>query len=224
MSKGLAAVAMVLSFGVAGMGQTLHTEAKLESPEPMQFALLCRQGTELAGVAKDGAVYIWKLKNGAAAPRKLVVPGAKIGDITCSNGKGLVAWLGGDSYASLDAETGAVKSRLEIKGEKDMAVSPDGELLAVAIKGRPPQLWDLATGQKAATGVTNFGGSYTVTFSPDGSKFLTTDGDANTRVYDRSGKLLSVAEGETLTNFSAGFTADSKRFATAGAGGCGGVI
>jgi WD40 repeat protein len=221
MRKRLAAVAMVLSFGVAGLGQTLHTEAKLESPVAMQSALLCSQGSELVGVGKDGAVYLWKLgaaENGAA-PRKLTVPDGPVKSLSCSGGTALVAGVGGDKYVSLDAESGEVKSRLEIKGVRDFAVSPDGELLAVGIDGAAPELWNLKTGQKVATGVTNFAGSFTVTFSPDGSKFLATDGDANSRAYDRSGKLLYTAEGEKLANFSAGFTADSKRFATCGAGG-----
>ncbi|GAC1620833.1 MAG: hypothetical protein PVS2B2_16840 [Candidatus Acidiferrum sp.] len=218
MKKQLFSVALFSMFGMAAFGQALHTEAKLDSPVPLDYAITCESGTELAAIGHDGAIYVWTLPSGQ--PRKISVPDGRVSSMACAGRKTLVAGFVDGKVLVLDLESGDVRQRIDAKFPMHaVALSPDGSLIAIATIESPTQLWSAHTGQKLSTGVTKIGASTSAAFSPNGDMFVSTDGDTYIRAYDRNGKLLYSADGGLLEPFAVTFGGDGKQFAVAGAEG-----
>lgn len=218
MKAQLCGLALLIVSAITAFGQTLHSEAKLDSPVPIQSAITCEMGARVIGVGEDGAIYTWTPPSGAA--RKIALPDGPVHSMACAGGKSLVVGLENGIVLLLDTESGDVRRRIDAKDPVEaVALSPDGSLLAFSTISMPAQLWDARTGQKLSVGTTKMGTAAAIAFSPDGNVLLSADQDTYLRAYDRKGKLLYSADGGLLEPFAVAFTADGKQFAVAGAEG-----
>jgi len=126
---------------------------------------------------------------------------------------GLVSGLARVTHASWAAggHTGPVR---------DLAFSPDSQLLATASLDRTVRFWDAATGQPHGTPLTGHtGGVWGVAFSPDGRLLATASADQTVRLWDpatgrpRGSPLIGHTGGVWVVAFSP----DGRLLATAGA-------
>ena len=100
---------------------------------------------------------------------------------------------------------------------RDSAISPDGELIAVAGKNREVFIYSLRDGTIRKTLEGHTDNIVTMQFSPDG-KFLVSGG------WDKTLRLWNIAEGKTVKTFScpkcevyaAGFSPDGKKLTFGG--------
>ena len=73
-----------------------------------------------------------------------------------------------------------------------LAISGDGQYLAVAAEAGDVHIYNLETGEVAGKCSGHSGGIYSLTFSPLGKELLTAGFDGMIRAYDMSGKLLKA--------------------------------
>ena len=205
----------------AAHGQTLKKERELSAPVRIVSAVTCEAGSDIVGIGADGVLYVWKTPS--PEPRKIeIADGPARGALACGAGKILAVALkeGNGKVVVLDTENGAVRQRIDAQsGVMALAISPEGEFLAIATSLYPTQVWDLQTGQKRWTGVTNLGATWTTSISPNGQMVLSADEDTNVRMYDSLGKQLYATEAVVLEPFASAFSDDGKTFAVAGADG-----
>jgi WD40 repeat protein len=212
---GICAIGLVAT---ACFAQQLRSEAKLESPVPIVYAITCQAGNHVVGIGKDGDLYSWTSPFGAA--KHLHASEGRVGTVICSSDGKVAAGLKTGAVLIFNS-AGEITRRLAAT-EHDLqaiAFSADGSLLAIATNDSPTQLWDVQKGQRIATGTTVLGASTAVAFAPGKVMYVSADEDTTIRAYDGSGKELFKAEADTLEPFAVVFTPDSKEFAVAGAGG-----
>jgi len=205
----------------AARGQTLKKEMELSAPVRIVSAVTCEAGSEIVGSGADGALYMWKAAS--PEPRKIeLAEGNASGVLACGGGTTLAVALKKENgkVVVLDTESGAVRQKIDAQSDvSTLAVSPEGGFLAIATSLYPTQVWDLRTGQKRWTGVTNLGATWTTSISPNGQMVLSADEDTNLRMYDSKGKQLYTTEAGLLEPFASAFSDDGKTFAVAGADG-----
>jgi len=101
----------------------------------------------------------------------------------------------GRELATLRGHTGAVM---------DVAVSPDGKLVATGSLDGTAKLWDLATGRNQLTLFGHEGPVNTVAFSPDGRFVATVSGDGTVALHllpiDELRELASTRVTRSLTD------------------------
>jgi WD40 repeat protein len=115
---------------------------------------------------------------------------------------------------------GTERRRIELEAEVvAIAVSADGQLMAVATVYSPVQLWDVASGKRLWTGSIDFGNTAAIGIAPDGNLIIAADTDTHIRAYERKGKPLYSADPGLLEPFALSLSADGKKFAVAGAEG-----
>lgn len=153
-----------------------------------------KDGTRLAGIS-DNRVWAWDVKTGKAlGPSQ-------------SGHEGLISamafgpdgtlFTASDDYTvrSWDSTTGA--PGLELIHDawvRDVAVSPDGALVAGSALGNDLRVWDAKTGKPRFKLLGNgmMGGKRHVRFTPDGKRLVAWGDDEFVRVWEvRNGKLLS---------------------------------
>ena len=207
------------TFVIVAYGQELRAGAKLQSPEPIAYAITCLSGDKVVGISRNGDLYTWSAPFGS--PKHFHSPDGKIGMVACSiDGKWTAAGLRTGTVLLLDSE-GTIKRKLDVTRHdlQAIAFSPDASLLAAATNDSPTQLWDVQKGQRIATGTTILGASTSVAFAAGNNMYVSADEDTVIRAYDHSGKPLFKAEADDLEPFAVVFTPDGKQFAVAGAGG-----
>lgn len=218
MSTRLGGLFLLAAGSLGAFGQTLHTEAKFETPVELRGAITCKHGSEIVADGKDGAIYVWT--EPGKPPRRIAIPDAQVHDVDCAQDGTLAVAVSRRAMALIDGASGEVRKRIDA-GAPIMALSlsPDGSRLAVATSLNPTQLFNAKSGEKIASTTTSLGAAWTTAFSPTGEVFVSADEDTTLRGYDRSGKLLYAADGGLLEPFSLTFSADGKQFAAAGADG-----
>ena len=93
-----------------------------------------------------------------------------------------------------------------------IAVSPDGALLAISTRDRMPKLWDAITGQEVRTLSGHTDEVRGIVFSPDGTHLATASVDGTVRVWDvTSGKTLTTLRSDAES--SVAFSPDGARLA-----------
>ena len=73
-----------------------------------------------------------------------------------------------------------------------LAISPDGQYLAVGAEAGDVRIYNLETGDLAGKCSGHSGGIYALTFSPSNKELLTAGFDGMIRSYDMSGKMLKA--------------------------------
>jgi WD40 repeat protein len=213
--KALVAVLWLSSTG-ALYGQSVKPLLKLEAPAELRFAVVCDGGGNIAGVAREHDVYVWSLPSGTR--RAVSVTGGQIRLMAC-RGKVLAVGFRDGTVVVFDA-AGSERRRIDMKHDlAAIALSADGELLAVATLYSPVQVWDVASGKLLWTGSTDFGNTTAIGIAPEGNLIVAADGDTHLRAYDRSGKLVYSTDSGLLEPFDLSLSADGKKFAVAGAEG-----
>lgn len=213
--KRLLALLLVPALAPALPAQVKQT-ATLKAPAPVARAVVCPGGSEVAGLTRDGKLYLWSVASGEPVlsadlseehPRSLA----------CGVGW-LAAGTRGGMVLLLERASGAVKGKLAASTHTiaQLAFSPDSRLLAVAPAEVPAQLWEAGTGKQIAELKTDFGGSTALAFSRDGERLASADEDTVVRIYDARGRLQSTASDLLLETFTAAFTPDGKQLVVSG--------
>ena len=98
----------------------------------------------------------------------------------------------------------------------EMAVSPDGALLAASTRDPTPKVWDAATGREVLKLSGHTGNVFGIAFSPDGKRLATGSPEDNTaKVWDvATGEMLITLTGHEDGVFSVAFSPDGTRLAT----------
>ncbi len=218
MNRFACALSLLGFCALASSAQTIHPEATLNSPVPIEHATACDNGAQLVGLGKDGALYLWTLPS--AEPRKIALPEGKPDRFACGTGKTFLLAFPGGKVLLLDSATGEVRGRLDAQHDiQGLALSPDGLFVATGTNRTPTQLWDARSGKLIFTTATIMGGSRAVAFSPGGELIVSLDEDAFIRGYDRQGKMLFITHDGLLQPYNVMFTRDGKQFAVTGAAG-----
>ena len=203
----------------ASSAQTVKPMTKLDTSGEVYFAVVCSGGESIAAVDRATDLHLWNLGTGGQRLFKdgldaQVDPGA----LACDQKTIVVGSVHG-TVAVLDFD-GRVRQRIELKEEvTGLALSRDGNKLAVSTADSPVQLWDVSSGSREWSGTTTFANTYGARISPDGKSVFAADGDTYVRAYDIKGKLAYAAEGDLLEPFDVSVSADGKILAVAGAEG-----
>jgi WD40 repeat protein len=209
----LAAVALPSS------AQDFRKLVTITTPVRIQRVSACGPSGLVAGLARTGSVYAWRLPSGELVSTRHAEDG--ISALACSpDGKWLAVGKRDGSVVITDisgtpARTLAVaKRRVD-----DLAFSPDGSLLAVNVNEAPVELWNPAQGTLVAALKTDFSGSTSMDFSPDGALLATADSDTSIRIYDRHGKLKTTYADLLMEPFAVSFLPNGTQVAIGGADG-----
>jgi WD40 repeat protein len=144
-------------------------------------------GRRLAGVARDGIVVwsrddpvgaeAWKPKGGGRAYRLAFVDESRLALVY----RGVLIW---------DADHAKVVTKLKgLKSQvNDLAVSPDGALLATASNDGTARLWDTATWQERVAQDGGLKQAHAVAFAPDGRSWAVGGDDGRVVVWQVGGK------------------------------------
>jgi WD40 repeat protein len=124
-------------------------------------------------------------------------------------------WLGPGSAGRGQEPKAAF--RVQGKGLRDLAFSPDGKTLAVACARGDVELWEVLTGRRRATLRGNAGRAVAVAFSPDGRLLASGCTDRAVRLWDpATGKVKAVLRGHRGPVQSVAFSQSGRVLATAG--------
>jgi WD40 repeat protein/transcriptional regulator with XRE-family HTH domain len=96
-----------------------------------------------------------------------------------------------------------------------IAISPDGQIVAVGDLSGRIYLWNIATTQLIATFEGHIGWVWSVAFSPDGKTLVSSGADASIRLWEvQSGQCLQVLTEHTSCVWSVSFSPDGQRIAS----------
>jgi WD40 repeat protein len=128
-----------------------------------------------------------------------------------------VAGVSSKGVRVLELPSGKELRSLELARGAEIALSPDGSVLAVGTVSGTISFFSVATGVEHPTR-RHTADVTAVAYSPDGTKVLTGSLDGTARLWDlASGKSVSVLEGHTAAVFAVAFSPDGKTIATASA-------
>jgi WD40 repeat protein len=207
---------LLLAVAICSNAQEVRKLVTIATPVRIRSASVCGSSGLAAGSARNGSVYVWRLPSGELVSNRSAEDG--VTSLACSpDGKWLAIGKGDGSVilagiSGKPAKTLAVGQRVS-----DLAFSPDGSLLAVRVDEAPVQLWDPAQGTRVAVLKTDFSGSTSMDFSPDGAWLATADADTAVRIYDRNGKLKATYSDLLLEPFAISFMPDGKQVVIGGA-------
>lgn len=160
----------------------------------VRYVSWSKDGTRLAG-ASDHRVWVWDVKTGKVlGPDR---PGHDGGIAALAFGPDGTLFTASDDHTirSWDAATGA--PGLELVHDswvRDVAVSPDGALVAGSSLHNDLRVWDAKTGTLRFKLLGNgmLGGRRRVRFTADGKRLVAWGDDASVRVWEvHNGKLLA---------------------------------
>jgi WD40 repeat protein/serine/threonine protein kinase len=160
-------------------------------PDRIEFAAFSPDGSRLATLTPNGG-YIWETQSGSRAAN-LEVQGA--GDV----------WP---------------RAFISRPSEQQLAFSPDGLRLAVAMWDQTGRIWDVRTGKPLVTLRGHKDKVHAVAFSPNGQMLVTASEDTTVRVWVAdSGEEYFTLRGHVGPVYSARFSRDGRFVVTASADG-----
>jgi WD40 repeat protein len=186
------------------------------------YAAFSPDGKLLAAASGDGIARIWDASSGE---QLLTLSGHddEVFHIEFSPDGSRLATVSPDGTAKVwDAHTGKVLLTMN-QGEGArpywVTFSPDGARIAVANTADPSvgwaSIWDAATGEMLLTLPRRSAYVVSVSFSPDGTRIVTTSDDGIVRIWDaNTGKDLLTLYGQTANTANADYSPDGTRIAT----------
>ena len=207
--------------GLAGAAsaQSLTSIATLKAATDVRFTAISPDGRQIAAACRDQKIRLFSAPGGVLA--QTLDPGdMRVGSLAYSrNGRRLAA--GGPGAAQVfDTESGQRVAVISSLGERvdAIALSPDGQRLAVAPGELPAELWDVAPQKRLASLGTRFSGATALAFSPDGKLVVSSNADTTVRAFvATTGAPAWTFDELDLEPFSLDFAPDSKTLVVAGA-------
>jgi WD40 repeat protein len=181
-------------------------------------------GRQLASAGLDGTVRLWDAASGrqraCLTSRNQCVQGiAFTADgqhlIACGEVGDVEVW--GTSAGTLERTIHVEPAHMPLFA---VAVSPDGQLLALAGLDGRIHLHDLATGQPQRILEGHADAVYSLAFSPDGGSLLSGSGDQTVRRWDlAAGRQSACLDGHQGAVYQVSYSADGRRLVSAGTDG-----
>ena len=192
----------------------------------LRVLALSNDGKRLVSIATDNVVREWDATSGSALSTWSNFTDRPLA-AALSPDASLVAVAVGNQVHVYDTTTAAEKlslSESDLAGQRGLAFSPDGKLLAVGSSADPVYIWRVADGQRIARLPGHNGQLSALSWSPDSSLLLSVAYSANGGVYlwntqsflpgaDTIQRGTVSAPGEPIV--IAGWSPDGKRIVTA---------
>ncbi len=226
MRASLAVLLMLCCLGVAAPAQTARQETTIDLTVGVSLtdATLSHSGNLLAAICSDRLVRVWSAHSGEllrTIDENDQLPSA----VHFSTDDRLLAV----AYEIAVYEKGAIKvfdvGSWKVQYELatpftmyTLVFSPDSHRLAFSdFHNDTEKVWDLENGKNLIDISPPFGGSVSLSFSPDGRWVASADGDTFVRVHDtRNGSLRSATKGYTLEPMAVAFFPDGGKLLAGG--------
>jgi WD40 repeat protein len=155
--------------------------------------LFSQDGSRLVAAGEDGSVNLWDTDTGATLLRiNAHGRGVTWVDLS-SNGTRIVSASFMAGVANVwDATDGSALAAINHGGIiNDVALSPDGTIVATVGSDPAPRIWDAVSGETLGVLEGHTGAVYAAAFNPNGEELVTASADGTARIWD-----VSVAAGE----------------------------
>lgn len=137
---------------------------------------------------------------------------SKTGSLLAASESTPLFWLPAGAVTLWDWRTGQMLRRFEEPG-RALALSSDGKLLAIAGATNGIGLWDTTSGERLQMWPTT-NSVWSLNFSPDGSKLISTDWSSDVSIWQLDGSPSETLSGNQLHVWSAVYSADGSNIAT----------
>jgi WD40 repeat protein len=210
---------LLLGLAAAASAQSLASVATMKAATEVRFTAISPDGRQIAAACRDQKIRLFTAPAGVLA--QTLDPGdLRVRSLAYSrDGRRLAA--GGPGGAQVfDTKSGQRLAVISGLGEPVdvVALSPDGQKIAIAPGESPAELWEVAAPKRLASLATRFSGSTALAFSPDGKLVVSSNADTTVRAFAAAtgAPVWSFDELE-LEPFSLDFSPDSKTLIVAGA-------
>ncbi len=210
---------LLIGFGGAASAQSLASVGTLKAATDARFTAISPDGKQIAAACRDLKIRLFTSPGGV--PTQTLDPGdMRVSSLAYSrDGRRLAA--GGPGAAQVfDTKTGQRVAAISGLGERvdAVALSPEGQKIALAPGESPAQLWEVAPQKRLASLATRFSGSTALAFSPDGKIVVSSNADTTVRAFAATtGAPAWTFDELDLEPFALDFSPDSKTLVVAGA-------
>jgi WD40 repeat protein len=213
------ALVLFAGFATATMAQTHQGSPDvIRLPAPVTSVALSATSNRAAVVSRDKKLTLWDLADGRLL-RTIALATADI-DVTAISNDGRWIFTGDHSGNAFiwDANTGQAQLQMRLPHYLGAACfSHDGKFIAIAPRGDPVQVFDVAATRMLYQTNAVAGGTAALAFSRDGTSIATADADTAVRVYDaRTGKLVAENRDFLLEALALDFNSDGRQVVAGG--------
>jgi len=196
--------------------KTLAHMGEDKSPIFIYKASFSQDEEQLATVASDGNVRLWKLRN-SRLQRVWEADKNFVYDVDFSPTAENLITAGEDGTAKIwDFEGRELTALTDHEGPVYSAVySPDGDMVVTASQDKSIRLWD-KDGRLIRVIGEHDGEVYTVRFSPDGKTIASAGEDRDIRLWQLDGTPITTLVGHTASVNEVGFSADGSQLVSTG--------
>jgi WD40 repeat protein/basic membrane lipoprotein Med (substrate-binding protein (PBP1-ABC) superfamily)/DNA-binding SARP family transcriptional activator len=172
-------------------------------------------GTRLATGSDDWLAIVWDAQTGEELVA-ITDHAYPVEAVAFSAGGAQLVAAGGVGNTALVWNLASLERVLTVRGHaaliNDVAVSPDGMLLATASEDGTAQIWDIEKGQTSHTLLGHTAQVVGVAFSPDGARLATASMDGTAKVWDASAgdELITLPVADDTWLSSVAFSPDGR--------------